>query len=115
MVMNVLKSLNSWLQENQTGDEISYETFREILDNSAKVSQDSAALDNVVSFDRAQQYRNELWTSCQANIHFNFFFFLISLSSLAFIGFSSGLSITYCIEEEHECKLRERVDFRGPQ
>lgn len=43
MVMNVLKSLNSWLQENQTGDEISYEAFREILDNSAQVSQDSAA------------------------------------------------------------------------
>lgn len=37
--------------------------------------------------------------------------FFMCLSSLAFIGFRRGLSITYCIEEVHECKLRERTDF----
>ncbi|XP_037625981.1 sulfhydryl oxidase 1 [Sebastes umbrosus] len=35
VVMNLLKSVNSWL-ENQTGDEISYEAFKEMLDNSAQ-------------------------------------------------------------------------------
>uniref|UniRef100_A0A3Q3JRP4 Sulfhydryl oxidase n=1 Tax=Monopterus albus TaxID=43700 RepID=A0A3Q3JRP4_MONAL len=35
IVMNLLKSANSWVQ-NQTGDEISYEAFKEILDNSAQ-------------------------------------------------------------------------------
>ncbi|XP_035504014.2 sulfhydryl oxidase 1 [Scophthalmus maximus] len=35
VVMNSLKTLSSWLQ-NQTSDEISYEAFREILDNSAQ-------------------------------------------------------------------------------
>lgn len=40
---------------------------------------------------------------------------LICLSSLAFIGFRRGLSITYCIEEVHECKLRERTDFCEPE
>ncbi|KAM4548191.1 sulfhydryl oxidase 1 [Odontesthes bonariensis] len=35
MVMNSLKSLNSWLQM-QTADDISYEAFREILDNTAQ-------------------------------------------------------------------------------
>ncbi|XP_044055233.1 sulfhydryl oxidase 1 [Siniperca chuatsi] len=35
VVMNLLKSVNSLLQ-NQTGDEISYEAFREMLDNSAQ-------------------------------------------------------------------------------
>ncbi|KAM9761419.1 sulfhydryl oxidase 1 [Menidia menidia] len=35
MVMNSLKSLNSWLQ-NQTSDQISYEAFKEILDNTAQ-------------------------------------------------------------------------------
>ncbi|KAM8875588.1 sulfhydryl oxidase 1 [Spinachia spinachia] len=34
-VMNLLKSSDAWLQ-NQTGDEISYEAFREILDNTAQ-------------------------------------------------------------------------------
>uniref|UniRef100_A0A4W6FTB4 Sulfhydryl oxidase n=1 Tax=Lates calcarifer TaxID=8187 RepID=A0A4W6FTB4_LATCA len=38
MVINLLKSVNSWLQ-NQTTNEISYEAFKEILDNSAQVSQ----------------------------------------------------------------------------
>lgn len=39
MVMNLLKSLNSWLQ-GLTGDEISYEALKEIVDNSAQVSPD---------------------------------------------------------------------------
>ncbi|KAM8744623.1 sulfhydryl oxidase 1 [Acanthopagrus schlegelii] len=34
VVMNLLRSVNSWLQ-NQTGDEISYEALKKILDNSA--------------------------------------------------------------------------------
>ncbi len=46
MVMNLLRSVNSRLQ-NQTGDEISYEALREVLDNSAQVSQDRAVLTNV--------------------------------------------------------------------
>lgn len=40
-MMSLLKSVNSWLQ-NQTGDEISYEALKEILDNSAQVSQGRA-------------------------------------------------------------------------
>ncbi|KAM7409911.1 hypothetical protein PAMA_001411 [Pampus argenteus] len=35
MVMNLLQSVNSWLQ-NQTGNEVSYKAFEEILDNSAQ-------------------------------------------------------------------------------
>ncbi|XP_037325039.2 sulfhydryl oxidase 1 [Pungitius pungitius] len=35
VVVNLLKSLNAWLQ-NQTGEEISYEALREILDNAAQ-------------------------------------------------------------------------------
>ncbi|XP_059196889.1 sulfhydryl oxidase 1 [Centropristis striata] len=35
VVMNLLRSVNSWLQ-NQTGDEISYKAFQEILDNTAQ-------------------------------------------------------------------------------
>ncbi|XP_047443287.1 sulfhydryl oxidase 1 [Mugil cephalus] len=35
MVMNLLRSVNSWLQ-NQTANQVSYEAFREILDNSAQ-------------------------------------------------------------------------------
>lgn len=38
MVMNLLTSVHSWLQ-NQA-DEVSYEAFQEILDNSAQVSQE---------------------------------------------------------------------------
>ncbi|GLD75075.1 sulfhydryl oxidase 1-like protein, partial [Lates japonicus] len=45
MVMNLLKSVNSWLQ-NQTTNEISYEAFKEILDNSAQ-SPDSALPEGV--------------------------------------------------------------------
>lgn len=37
-MMNLLKSVNLWLH-NVTGDEISYQAFREIVDNSAQVSQ----------------------------------------------------------------------------
>lgn len=37
MVMNLLKSLNSWLQD-QSGDEISYEALEKIIDNRAQVS-----------------------------------------------------------------------------
>uniref|UniRef100_A0A3Q2QBF4 Sulfhydryl oxidase n=1 Tax=Fundulus heteroclitus TaxID=8078 RepID=A0A3Q2QBF4_FUNHE len=36
MVMNLLRSLNSWLQ-NQTADHISYEAFKERVDNTAQV------------------------------------------------------------------------------
>ncbi|XP_024134693.1 sulfhydryl oxidase 1 [Oryzias melastigma] len=36
VVMNLLKSVNSWLQ-NTTADQISYEAFREMLDNKAQV------------------------------------------------------------------------------
>lgn len=39
MVMNLLKSLNSWLQD-QPGDEISYEALEKIIDNRAQVSPD---------------------------------------------------------------------------
>lgn len=37
MVMNLLQSLNSWLQD-QSGNEISYEALKKILDNTARVS-----------------------------------------------------------------------------
>ncbi|XP_058494792.1 sulfhydryl oxidase 1 [Solea solea] len=53
MVVNLLKNLNSWLQ-NQTGDEISYEAFKEILDNSAQ-SPDSALPES------------ERWVGCQGS------------------------------------------------
>lgn len=36
MVMNLLKSLNTWLK-NQTDNQISYEAFRQVLDNTAQV------------------------------------------------------------------------------
>ncbi|XP_038571829.1 sulfhydryl oxidase 1 [Micropterus salmoides] len=52
MVMNLLKSVNSWLQ-NQTG-EISYEAFREKLDNSAQ-SPDTALPEGV------------RWVGCQGS------------------------------------------------
>lgn len=39
MVMNLLKSLNSWLLD-QSGDEISYEALEKIIDNRAQVSPD---------------------------------------------------------------------------
>lgn len=39
MVMNLLRSLNSWLQD-QSGNEISYEAMKKILDNTAQVSPD---------------------------------------------------------------------------
>ena len=41
VVMNSLKSLNSWLQV-QTANEISYKAFREVLENTAQVSKNSA-------------------------------------------------------------------------
>lgn len=44
--MNLLRSVNSWLQ-NQTGDEISYEALKKILDNSALVSRDRAVQTNI--------------------------------------------------------------------
>ncbi|KAM9358276.1 sulfhydryl oxidase 1 [Symphorus nematophorus] len=53
VVMNLLRSVNSWLQ-NQTGDEISYQAFREILDNSAQ-SPDTALPDGV------------RWVGCQGS------------------------------------------------
>lgn len=42
IVKNLLNSANSWLQ-NQTGGEVSYMAFREILDNTAQVSKLNAA------------------------------------------------------------------------
>lgn len=39
MVMNLLRSLNSWLQD-QSGSEISYVALKKILDNTAQVSPD---------------------------------------------------------------------------
>ncbi|XP_004068424.1 sulfhydryl oxidase 1 isoform X1 [Oryzias latipes] len=53
VVMNLLKSLNSWLQ-NQTADHISYEAFREMLDNTAQVP--DAALPE-----------GERWVGCQGS------------------------------------------------
>ncbi|XP_067369850.1 sulfhydryl oxidase 1 [Channa argus] len=53
MVMNLLTSANSWLQ-NQTGEEISYEAFQEILDNSGQ-SPDTALPET------------ETWVGCQGS------------------------------------------------
>ncbi|XP_031163256.1 sulfhydryl oxidase 1 isoform X2 [Sander lucioperca] len=53
VVMSLLKSVNSWLQ-NQTGDEISYEALKEILDNSAQ-SPDTALPEG------------ERWVGCQGS------------------------------------------------
>lgn len=39
IVTNLLKDLNSWLQK-QTGNRISYEAFKEKLENDAQVSSD---------------------------------------------------------------------------
>lgn len=39
MVMNLLKSLNTWLQ-GQSGNEVSYEALEKILENTAQVSPD---------------------------------------------------------------------------
>uniref|UniRef100_UPI0037E78FEC sulfhydryl oxidase 1 n=1 Tax=Semicossyphus pulcher TaxID=241346 RepID=UPI0037E78FEC len=52
MVMNLLRSVESWL--NQAGDEISYVAFREILDNSAQ-SPDAALPEGV------------RWVGCQGS------------------------------------------------
>ncbi|KAK2835535.1 hypothetical protein Q5P01_016019 [Channa striata] len=53
VMMNLLSSANSWLQ-NQAGDEISYEAFQEILDNSAQ-SPDTALPEG------------ETWVGCQGS------------------------------------------------
>ncbi|XP_060933570.1 sulfhydryl oxidase 1 [Limanda limanda] len=53
VVMNLLKSSSSWLQ-NQSGDEISYEAFKEIVDNSAQ-SPDTALPEG------------ERWVGCQGS------------------------------------------------
>ncbi|XP_071343912.1 sulfhydryl oxidase 1 [Trachinotus anak] len=53
VVVNLLKSVNSWLQ-NQTGSEISYDAFKEILDNSAQ-SPDTALPEGV------------RWVGCQGS------------------------------------------------
>uniref|UniRef100_A0A8C7YY54 Sulfhydryl oxidase n=1 Tax=Oryzias sinensis TaxID=183150 RepID=A0A8C7YY54_9TELE len=53
VVMNLLKSVNTWLQ-NQTADHISYEAFREMLDNTAQVP--DAALPE-----------GERWVGCQGS------------------------------------------------
>ncbi|XP_068174880.1 sulfhydryl oxidase 1 [Antennarius striatus] len=54
IVTNLLKSVNSWLQ-NQTGDEISYDAFREVLENSAQFP-DTALPDGV------------RWVGCQGSL-----------------------------------------------
>lgn len=59
MVMNFFKSLNSWLQ-GLTVDEISYQALREILDNSAQVSQDTRTV------GRFDVFITELWASLSA-------------------------------------------------
>lgn len=43
MVMNLLQSLNSWLQD-QSGDEISYEALEKMVDNTAQVSPERVCL-----------------------------------------------------------------------
>ncbi|KAM4739450.1 sulfhydryl oxidase 1 [Anableps anableps] len=53
VVMNLLKSLNSWLQD-QTADRISYEAFKERVDNTAQVA--NAALPEGVR-----------WVGCQGS------------------------------------------------
>ncbi|XP_035032856.2 sulfhydryl oxidase 1 [Hippoglossus stenolepis] len=53
VVMNLLKSLSSWLQD-QSGDEISYEAFKEMVDNSAQ-SPDTALPEG------------ERWVGCQGS------------------------------------------------
>ncbi|KAM7011990.1 LOW QUALITY PROTEIN: sulfhydryl oxidase 1 [Tautogolabrus adspersus] len=64
-VMNLLKSVNSWL--NQAGDEISYEALREILDNTAQ-SSDTALPEGVrwvgcqSSQSHLRRYPCGLWT-----------------------------------------------------
>ncbi|XP_053706991.1 sulfhydryl oxidase 1 [Synchiropus splendidus] len=55
VVVNLLKSVNLWLQ-NQTGDEVSYEAFRKLLDNTAQTS--DAALPEGVR-----------WVACQGTRH----------------------------------------------
>lgn len=44
MVMNLLQSLNSWLQD-QSGNEVSYEALKKILDNTVQVSPDRVWMD----------------------------------------------------------------------
>ena len=106
MVMNLLKSINTWLQD-QIGDEISYEAFKEILDNSAQVSQDRAI--------QTIKNCNEHKASCLFWSKLFIVNFFVCPPSLVFIGFRSGLSIRYCIEEVHECKLRHRTHFCKPK
>ncbi|XP_060888628.1 sulfhydryl oxidase 1 [Labrus mixtus] len=65
IVMNLLKSVNSWL--NQAGDEISYEALRELLDNTAQ-SSDTALPEGVrwvgcqSSQSHLRRYPCGLWT-----------------------------------------------------
>ncbi|KAM9848593.1 sulfhydryl oxidase 1 [Aulostomus maculatus] len=56
MVMNLLKSLNTWLQTHtgDTGDQVSYEAFKEILENSA------LAADGALP-------EGERWVGCQGS------------------------------------------------
>lgn len=65
VVMNLLRSVDSWLQ-NQSGGEITYEALRKILDNSAQVSKDRGVYcrRTPISFDLVHQYRDELGTFC---------------------------------------------------
>lgn len=49
MVMNLLLSLNSWLQ-HQSGNEISYEALKKILDSSPQVSPELRLLISLPDF-----------------------------------------------------------------
>lgn len=48
IVTNLLKDLNSWLQK-QTADRISYEAFKEKLENDAQVSSDRDKLHIIIT------------------------------------------------------------------
>lgn len=71
--MNLLKSVNSWLQ-NQQGDEISYEAFRAMLDNSAQVSHLFHSQTNPTTKIKS----------------------FLSVLHLSFMGFRNAPSIRYC-------------------
>lgn len=104
VVMNLLKSLNTWLQ-NQVGNEITYDAFKEILENTAQVSED-------IRYQNSHPCCCELRPSCLFSSKFLFSsLFVVCLPFLVFIGLRRGLSIRYCTEEEHECKWRKRTDF----
>lgn len=101
--MNLLRSVNSWLQ-NQTGDEISYEALKKILDNSALVSRDRAVQTNIHLIIAMKLGR--LVHSCWSSQHCNYSALTFCLSFIFCIHcIQNSLPITYCIEEVHKCKF----------